>query len=351
MADLVALFAGTGLVATVLKIGILLAVVFGAVAYISFAERRVAGFIQERLGPNRVGPWGLLQPAADGLKFLFKEEVIPADAHRPTYILAPAIVLTTALATYAVLPFGGPFEAFGRRIIPQIADMDIGILYIFAIASLGVYGVVLAGWSSNSKYSLLGGLRSSAQMISYELAMSLSVIGVLMAAGSLRLGDIVDAQIGSIWYAVAMPIGFFTFLVSAFAETNRLPFDLPEAEAEIVAGYHTEYSAMKFAIFYMGEYMHVVMASSLMTLLYLGGWHLPFAERVIASLPDVQRAAAHAAIFMGKVAVLIFLYMWVRWTIPRFRYDQLMRLGWKVLLPLAFFNILYVGTVVLLGWF
>ncbi len=351
MADLVALFAGTGLVATVLKIGILLAVVFGAVAYISFAERRVAGFIQERLGPNRVGPWGLLQPVADGLKFLFKEEVIPADAHRPIYVLAPAIVLTTALATYAVLPFGGPFEAFGRTIIPQIADLDIGILYIFAIASLGVYGVVLAGWSSNSKYSLLGGLRSSAQMISYELAMSLSVIGVLMAAGSLRLADVVDAQIGSIWYAVAMPIGFFTFVVSAFAETNRLPFDLPEAEAEIVAGYHTEYSAMKFAIFYMGEYMHVVMASSLMTLLYLGGWHLPIAERVIAGLPDVQRAAAHAAIFMGKVALIVFLYMWVRWTIPRFRYDQLMRLGWKLLLPLAFFNILYVGTVVLLGWF
>jgi len=351
MADLVGLFAGTGLVATLLKIGILLGVIFGAVAYISFAERRIAGFIQERLGPNRVGPWGLLQPVADGLKFFFKEEVIPAAAHKPIYILAPAIVMTTAMATFAVLPFGGPFEAFGQRIIPQIADLDIGILYIFAIASLGVYGVVLAGWASNSKYPLLGGLRSSAQMISYELTMSLSVVGVLMAAGSLRLADIVDAQIGSVWYAVAMPIGFFTFLVAAFAETNRLPFDLPEAEAEIVAGYHTEYSSMKFAMFYMGEYMHMVLASSLITLLYLGGWHLPFAERFIAGLPGVQRAAAHAAVFMGKAGFLVFLYMWVRWTIPRFRYDQLMRLGWKVLLPLAFVNILYVGTVVLLGWF
>ena len=351
MADLVALLAGPGLVAAGIKVVILIGLVLTAVAYISFAERRIAGFIQERIGPNRVGPMGLLQPVADGLKFIFKEEVIPAKAHRLTFILAPVISVTMALATYAVLPLGGPFEAFGTTIVPQVANLDIGILYIFAVASLGVYGVVLAGWSSNSKYALMGGLRSAAQLVSYELAMTLSGVGVLMAAGSLRLTDIVNAQMHSVWYVVAMPLGFFIFLVSAFAETNRLPFDLPEAEAEIVAGYHTEYSAMKFAMFYLAEYIHVTLSSALISILFLGGWHLPFVEGFLERLPDVQRAAAHAAIFAGKVMCLIFLYMWVRWTLPRFRYDQLMRLGWKVLLPLALVNILYVGTAVLLGLF
>jgi NADH-quinone oxidoreductase subunit H len=288
---------------------------------------------------------------ADGLKFIFKEEIIPQAAHRPTYMLAPAVTVTCALATYAVLPIGRPFEAFGHTIIPQIANLDVGILYIFAIASLGVYGVVLAGWSSNSKYSLMGGLRSSAQMISYELSMSLSVVGVLMASGSLRLADIVEMQAGSLWYAVAMPLGFMIFVISAFAETNRLPFDLPEAEAEIVAGYHTEYSAMKFAMFYLGEYIHMTLASCMITLLFLGGWHLPIIEGYIQRMDSVGGAAAHGAIFAAKVAAMIFVYMWVRWTLPRFRYDQLMRLGWKVLLPLALVNILYVGTAILLGWF
>jgi NADH-quinone oxidoreductase subunit H len=292
MGEVVGLLAGATPLAAALKIVILLALVLAAVAYVSFAERRIAGFIQERLGPNRVGPWGLLQPVADGLKFIFKEEVVPRMAHRPTFMLAPALTVTCALATYAVLPFGRPFEAFGRTIIPQVADLDVGILYIFAVASLGVYGVVLAGWSSNNKYSLMGGLRSSAQLISYELAMTLSAVGVLMASGSLRLADIVDAQASTLWYAAAMPLGFFIFLVSAFAETNRLPFDLPEAEAEIVAGYHTEYSSMKFAMFYMGEYAHVIMASSLITLLYLGGWHLPFLEETISGMEPVARAAA-----------------------------------------------------------
>ncbi len=351
MSEVAALLSGTTAVATGIKIGILLAIVFTAVAYISFAERRIAGFIQERLGPNRVGPWGLLQPLADGLKFIFKEEIVPLAAHRPTFMLAPAITVTCALATYAVLPVGGPFEAFGTTIVPQIANLDVGILYIFGVASLGVYGVVLAGWSSNNKYSLMGGLRSSAQLISYELAMTLSAVGVLMASESLRLVDIVEKQMGTVWFAVAMPLGFVVFLVSAFAETNRLPFDLPEAEAEIVAGYHTEYSSTKFATFYMGEYIHVTMASSLITLLFLGGWHLPFVEPRLAALAPASRAAAHGAIFAGKVAAIIFLYIWVRWTLPRFRYDQLMKLGWKVLLPLALLNILWVGTAILVGLF
>jgi len=340
-----------GVIASALKIAILFAVLMGAVAYISFAERRVAGFIQERFGPNRVGPWGLFQPVADGLKFLFKEEVIPATAHRPTFILAPAIAMTAAVTAWAVMPFGGPIEAFGKWFIPQIADLDVGILWIFAVASLGVYGIVLAGWSSNNKYSLIGGLRSSAQLISYELSMTLAVVGVLMAAGSLRLTDIVNAQAGSLWYVVAMPLGAFIFIVSAFAETNRLPFDLPEAEAELVAGYHTEYSAMKFAMFYLGEYMNMTLSSAMIVLLYLGGWNMPFIEGYLRGLPDVQRAAVHAVFFAGKIAVLVFVYMWVRWTLPRFRYDQLMRLGWKVLLPLALVNIVYVGAAVLLRWF
>ncbi len=333
------------------KIVILFGLILTAVAYISFAERRVAGFIQERLGPNRVGPWGLLQPLADGLKFIFKEEIIPAMAHRSLFILAPAITLTTAMATFAVLPFGGPFEILGRTVVPQIADLDVGILYIFAFASLGVYGIVLAGWSSNNKYSMMGGLRASAQLISYELAMTLSVVGVLMAAGSLRLGDIVQRQADSVWFAVAQPLGFFIFLVSAFAETNRLPFDLPEAEPEIVAGYHTEYSSMKFAMFYMAEYVSVTLSSCLIVLLFLGGWHFPFVEGLVQGLSSPARAAAHAAIFAGKVSFFLFVYMWVRWTLPRFRYDQLMRLGWKVLLPLALLNILYTGTAILLGLF
>ncbi len=351
MGSVAALLAGMGPLASVIKIAILLGIVLTAVAYISLAERKIAGFIQERYGPNRVGPWGLFQPLADGLKFIFKEEVVPAMAHKPTFILAPAIILTTAFATWAVLPFGPPFQVAGKTILPQVADLDVGVLYILAIASLGVYGIVLAGWSSNNKYSLMGGLRSSAQLISYELSMTLALVGVLMAAGSLKLGDIVQAQMSSVWYIVAMPLGFFVFIVSAFAETNRLPFDLPEAEAEIVAGYHTEYSAMKFAMFYMGEYVNVTMSSSLMTLLFLGGWHLPFVEGWLAGLTDPARWAAHLVIFGAKVTCLVFLYIWVRWTLPRFRYDQLMHLGWKVLLPMALLNILYVGAAILLGWF
>jgi len=340
-----------GPLASAIKIAILAIAVLTAVAYISLAERKIAGFIQERFGPNRVGPWGLLQPLADGLKFIFKEEVVPALAHKPTFILAPAIAFTTALATFAVLPIGSPFRVGESTIIPQLADLDVGVLYVLGIASLGVYGIVLAGWSSNNKYSLMGGLRSSAQLISYELSMTLSVVGVLMASGSLRLGAIVDAQMGSVWYIVAMPLGFFVFIVSAFAETNRLPFDLPEAEAEIVAGYHTEYSAMKFAMFYMSEYINVTMSSCMMTLLFLGGWHLPFVEGLLAGFSEPARWLVHVAIFGAKVTGLVFLYIWVRWTLPRFRYDQLMHLGWKVLLPMALVNILYVGFAILRGWF
>ncbi len=344
------LLLGDGPVAGLVKIGVILGVLLTVVANMVLVERKVAGWIQDRVGPNRAGPWGLLQPLADGLKFLAKEEIVPAEAYRPFYMLAPALTLAMALTTFAVIPFADRLVILGRDVAPIIADLDIGLLWIFAVASLGVYGIVLAGWSSNNKYSLMGGLRSSAQMISYELSMALSVVGVLMAAGSLRLADIVTAQSDHLWNVVWQPIGFLVFITSAFAETNRLPFDLPEAEPELVAGYHTEYSSMKFLMFYIAEYAHVVLASSLMVLLFFGGWALPFAGGLLEAASPAIRGLAHLGIFSLKVSFFLFVFIWVRWTLPRFRYDQLMGLGWKIMLPLALLNIFWAGTVILLGW-
>lgn len=338
------------LAAGLVKIGVVLAVLMTVVGNLVLVERKVAGWIQDRVGPNRAGPWGLLQPLADGLKFILKEEVMPTEAHRPFFLLAPALSLTAALTTFAVIPFADRLVLFGREVSPIIADLDIGLLWIFAVSSLGVYGVVLAGWSSNNKYSLLGGLRSSAQLISYELSMTLGVVGVLMAAGSLKLADIVSAQAATTWNVVTQPIGFLVFLTAAFAETNRLPFDLPEAEPELVAGYHTEYSAMKFLMFYMAEYAHIVLASSLMVLLFFGGWHLPLIGPVLASASPAAAGLAHLGIFCAKLSFFLFLYIWVRWTLPRFRYDQLMSLGWKVMLPLALLNVAWTAVLILWGW-
>ena len=343
------LLLGEGPVAGFVKIGFILAVLMTVVGNMVLVERKVAAWIQDRVGPNRAGPWGLLQPLADGLKFIAKEEIIPADAYRSLYLLAPVLTLTTALTTFAVIPFADRLVILGRDVAPIIADLDIGLLWIFAITSLGVYGIVLAGWASNNKYSLMGGLRSSAQMISYELSMTLSVVGVLMAAGSLRLADIVAAQSG-LWNVIWQPIGFLVFITSAFAETNRLPFDLPEAEPELVGGYHTEYSSMKFLMFYMAEYAHVILSSCLMVLLFFGGWHLPFVGGLLESASPMMRGLIHLGIFSLKISFFLFLFIWVRWTLPRFRYDQLMGLGWKVMLPLALFNIFWTGFLVLLGW-
>ncbi len=337
-------------VAGLIKIGVILSALMTVVAGMVLGERKLAGWIQDRIGPNRAGPWGVLQPMADGIKFIFKEEIVPAQAHKPLYILAPALSMTTALTTFAVIPFADRLVILGRDIAPIIADLDIGLLWIFAVASLGVYGVVLAGWSSGSKYPLLGGLRSAAQLISYELSMTLSVVGVLMAAGSLRLADIVTAQAGGVWNVVSQPIGFLVFLVAAFAETNRLPFDLPEAEPELVAGYHTEYSSMKFLMFYMAEYANVVLSSSLMVLLFFGGWHLPVAEGLLETAGPAARGLAHLGIFCFKLSFFLFFYIWVRWTLPRFRYDQLMGLGWKVMLPLALVNVVWTAGLILQGW-
>jgi NADH-quinone oxidoreductase subunit H len=347
---MIELLLGPGIVATLVKIGVVLAVVMTIVSAMVLGERKVAGWIQDRVGPNRAGPWGLLQPVADGIKFFFKEDITPSEAYRPLYMLAPALSLTTALTTFAVVPFADRFVLLGVNVVPIIADLDIGLLWIFAVTSLGVYGIVLAGWSSRNKYSLMGGLRSSAQMISYELSMTLSVVGVLMAAGSLRLADIVNAQAAGAWNVVAQPIGFLVFITSAFAETNRLPFDLPEAEPELVAGYHTEYSGIPFLMFYMAEYANVILSSSMMVLLFFGGWHGPLVDRLVAGSSPMVAAVAHLGLFFLKLSFFLFFFIWVRWTLPRFRYDQLMGLGWKVMLPLALINVAWTAALILWGW-
>jgi NADH-quinone oxidoreductase subunit H len=292
--------------------------------------------MQYRHGPNRVGPFGLLQPVADGVKFLFKEEVMPDGANRTLFRFAPAMAAMPAMLTVAVIPFGPEVEIFGVRTPLSITDLDIGILYVLAIASLGVYGVILGGWASNSKYSLLGGLRASAQMISYELSMILSILAVVALAGSLDLREIVAAQTTvSRWNVWSQPLAFALFVIATFAETNRHPFDFAECEPELVGGFHTEYSSMKFALFFLGEYSAMVVMASLTTTLFLGGPSVPF-------LPDAHWALGVLA-FAAKAAFFLFLFLWVRWTLPRFRFDQLMRLGWKVMLPLALANLVYTG--------
>ncbi|MEE9153382.1 MAG: NADH-quinone oxidoreductase subunit NuoH [candidate division NC10 bacterium] len=318
------------LLATLFKIALVMGVLLLSVAYLTWLERKVLADIQVRYGPSRVGPFGLLQPLADGMKLLFKEDIVPANADRLIFFLAPALSMVPALIVFAVIPFGPSFV---------ITDVNIGLLYVFAVGSLGVYGIVLAGWASNSKYALLGGLRALAQMVSYELSLGLSVVGVVMMTGSLSLVDIVEAQSGT-WYGI-LPhwnifpqfLGFVIFVVSSTAELNRAPFDLAEAETELVAGFHTEYSSMKFALFFMAEYAHMIAASAIATTLFLGGWQGPFLPPLIW--------------FLLKVFGFIFLFVWLRATLPRFRYDQLMRFGWKFLLPLALANVVLTAAAIL----
>ena len=320
------------------KVLIVFAVTMLTVLIMIYAERRVSAFMQGRLGPNRVGPQGLLQPIADGIKFLMKEDIIPAGVDKPVYLLAPAMLLIPALMTFAVIPFGASITLFGRNIPLQVADINVGILYILALTSIGVYGLVLAGWSSNSKYPLIGGLRSSAQLISYELAMGLAIVSIVLLAGSLRLNDIIANQQGYFfsWNICKQPLAFLIFLIAIYAETNRLPFDLTEAEQELVGGYHTEYSSMKFAMFFMAEYANMITGAALTVTLFFGGWDVPFINESSMGIPGVILSILS---FAFKTAFFLFLYIWVRWTFPRFRYDQLMNLGWKVLLPLALINI------------
>ena len=345
---------GIEIAIALVKIALVFFVVLTAVAYLTYAERRISAIIQDRLGPNRVGPFGLLQPLADGIKFIFKEDIIPKTSSKIPYIAAPAFALVTALAALAVIPIGKDVTTsfFGLVAEPlkinfYIADLNIGLLYVLAISSFSVYGVVLGGWASNNKYSLLGGLRGAAQMISYELALGISILGIIAIVGSLRLGDIIEAQ-QNYWFIIFQPIGFAVFIISAFAETNRLPFDLPEAETEIVAGYHTEYSSMKFAMFFMAEYTHMIVASCMITALFLGGWYpLPFGGWF--GIDIAKYWYVPPVIFLAKVVFLLFLFIWIRWTLPRFRYDQIMKLGWKVLFPLAMINLIITSVLILMG--
>ncbi len=300
------------------------------VAYMTLMERKVLGHMQVRYGPNRAGPYGLLQPIADGIKLFFKEDIIIPHANRLIYIFAPTVVVITALMSYAVIPFGDNITILGYKVDMVVADVNVGLLYLFAISSLGVYGVVMGGWASNNKYSLLGAIRSSAQMISYELSLGLSIIGVLMITGSLSTMKIVEAQ-SQVWFIVYQPLGFIIYLISAVAECSRTPFDLTECENELVAGYQTEYSSMKFGLYYLAEYAHILVVSSLAVTLFFGGWHGPL-------LPPVVW-------FLIKVFIFIFFFIWIRATYPRFRYDQLMKFGWKVLFPLSLLNILITAGV------
>jgi NADH-quinone oxidoreductase subunit H len=320
--------------ATALKVGVIFFVLLTMVAYLVYMERKVLGHIQMRRGPLHVGFHGLLQPLADGVKLFLKEDVTPEGADRTLFALAPGICVAAALATIAVIPFGTSATLFGKTIHFHIADLNIGILYILALSSLGVYGIILGGWSSNNKFSLLGALRSSAQMVSYELSLGLALVGPLMLAGTLRMRGIVEAQ-ENLWFVVLQPIGFLIYVVSALAETNRIPFDLAEAESELVAGYHVEYSGMKFAFFFLAEYAAMITVAAVATTLFLGGYHgIGFNSPWLGPVW-----------FLGKMTLLLFVFIWVRGTLPRLRYDQLMRFGWKVLIPAALLNIVLTGAV------
>jgi NADH-quinone oxidoreductase subunit H len=343
------------LTTSLLKIVALLAVVLGIMNYTVYAERRISALIQDRLGPNRVGPAGLFQPIADALKFLLKEDFTPGHVNKFYYWLAPCLAMIPAITTLAVVPFGSTL--FGVPMV--IADINVGVLFVFAIASLGVYGIVIAGWSSNSKYPFLGGVRSTSQMISYELSLGLAVIPVFLLIGQLKLSEVVRYQIENGWMiapfvgdwanphkwllAIPMMISFVVFTIAIFAETNRLPFDLPEAETELVGGYHTEYGSMKFGLFFLGEYVAMITGSAIIVTLFLGGWHFP-------GVPDGSHGwgwgLVNIFVFFSKVALLLFVFIWVRWTLPRFRYDQLMRLGWVFFFEIALANI-FVAAIIL----
>ena len=327
------------LLIAVIKVLVLFNVLLILFSLMTWVERRLLAFMQFRLGPNRTGPLGILQPVADGIKLFFKEESIPEGANKIIFVLAPALAVVTAFLAVAVVPYGGSVTIGGREITLQIADFDVGLLFIFAISSLSVYGIVMAGWAANNKYTLLGGLRSSAQMFSYELALGLSWVGIILLAGSFRVGDIVRAQAGGFWHwnLVVQFVGFAVYLIAATAEVNRTPFDLPEAETELVAGFHTEYSSMRFALLQMAEYINMITVSALGANLFLGGWLSP-----VPFLPDSPLW------FVGKMLFLLFFFIWLRGTVPRLRYDQLMQFGWKVLVPVATLNILATATILVI---
>ncbi len=326
---------------------VLVLAVFGITLFIAmystYAERKIAAFLQDRLGPNRAGPFGILQPLADGVKMFMKEEIIPDVSNKFLFLLGPSLAMLTCLMTGAVIPWGSSVAIAGQSYSLQVADVNIGILYLLGVTSVGVYGIMIGGWASNNKYALLGALRASSQMISYEIGMGLSIIALLMSTGTLSIGEIAAQQHGGHWNVLYQPLGFLIFIICAFAETNRAPFDLPECESELVGGYHTEYSSMKLGFYLFAEYINMFISSAIIATLYFGGYNMPFIGRFVHD-PNMLVLLGTAFLFI-KIAFFIFLFMWVRWTLPRFRYDQLMNLGWKGLIPLAIANIGITGIV------
>ncbi|MES2330779.1 MAG: NADH-quinone oxidoreductase subunit NuoH [Bacteroidota bacterium] len=331
------------------KLSLIAIIIFaslGIALYTTFAERKVAAILQDRPGPNRAGPFGLFQPFADGLKLIMKEEIIPNSASKFLFVLGPVMAMTAALMTSAVIPWSSHVELFGRKIDLQIADINIGILYVFGVVSMGVYGIMIGGWASNNKFSLMAALRGASQAISYELAMGLSLIAVLMISGSLSLKTIVEQQMtGHVWNVVYQPLGFIIFFICAMAECNRTPFDLPEAENELNFGYHQEYSSMKLGFYLFAEYVNMIISSAIIACIFFGGYDIPFLDE--SKLTPNFAAILGVAALLIKIVIFIFIFMWIRWTIPRFRYDQLMNLGWKKLIPLALVNMLITGAVIL----
>ncbi len=320
---------------------VVFAVSLGIAAYMTWGERKLAAILQDRVGPNRAGPFGLLQPIADGIKMFMKEEMIPGASNRFLFILAPCFFMLTACMTGVVIPWGGGITIDGVTYPMQITDINIGLLYLLGVVSIGVYGIMIGGWASNNKYSLMGALRASSQMISYEVAMGLALIALVMMTGTLSLGEIARQQDEGLAYVVYQPLGFLIFIICAFAETNRAPFDLPESESELVGGYHTEYSSMKLGFFLFAEYINMFISSAVMATLYFGGYNFPFQHEL--GLEGNTLSIIQTVVLFAKILIFIFIFMWVRWTLPRFRYDQLMNLGWKVLLPLALANIFFTG--------
>ncbi len=337
------------LIEKLVLIAVIIFASLGIALYTTFAERKVAAILQDRPGPNRAGPFGLFQPLADGLKLITKEEIIPNNANKALFILGPGLAMTAALMTCAVVPWGNKVEMFGRNIALQIADINIGILYVFGVVSMGVYGIMIGGWASNNKFSLMAALRGASQAISYELAMGLSLIALLMLTGSLSLKSIVEQQMsdGRFWNFVYQPLGFLIFFICAMAECNRTPFDLPEAENELNFGYHQEYSSMKLGFYLFSEYINMFISSTIMATMFFGGYDMPFFNEAAHADWGNWLAVIGIVALMTKVIIFIFVFMWIRWTIPRFRYDQLMNLGWKKMIPLALANMVITGAVIL----
>jgi NADH-quinone oxidoreductase subunit H len=336
-------------IAKAILIVVVFAITLGVAAYSTYFERKIAAFMQDRVGPDRAGPFGILQPLADAVKMFMKEDFIPSHANKWLFIMGPCLSMLTALMTSAVVPFGDTVTIAGVTFDLQGIDVNIGILWVFGIVSLGVYGILIGGWASNNKYALLGGIRAASQNISYELAMGLSIIAILMFSGSLSTRAIVEAQQASHWNILYQPLGFIIFIVCAFAECNRTPFDLPECETELIGGYHTEYSSMKLGFYLFAEYINMFISGAVMATLFFGGYDYPGYEFIAGKFGETPAALLGAGALIGKALFFVFVFMWVRWTLPRFRYDQLMNLGWTGLIPLSIYNVLVTGVGILSG--